>query len=98
MVTPRVLRGKEREGGKAVVFLLDNWQHDGTCGDCRSIQRAATYFPGQRRLCVMDRGRLQHTDDCADDSIGVENKYGTQTVMCLKFSCHVSDGKVILSG
>ena len=46
----------------------------------------------------MDRGRLEHMDDCAYDSIGVENKYGTQPVMCLKFSCHVSDGKVILSG
>ena len=94
----RVSSGKEREGVMAVIFLHDDWQHDGTCGDCRSIQRAATYFPGQRRLCVMDRGRLQHTDDCADDSIGVENKYRTQTVMFLKFSCHVSDVKVILIG
>ena len=32
MVPPQVSRGKEREGGMAVVFLHDDWQHDGTCG------------------------------------------------------------------
>ena len=46
----------------------------------------------------MDGGRLEHTDDSADDSVRVKNKYGTQTVMCLKLSCHVSDVKVILIG
>ena len=25
--------GKEREGGMGVVFLHDDWQHGGTCGD-----------------------------------------------------------------